>query len=676
MKNPFAKLRLNRRLFLIGAFFSVPISVLLHLMVQGINANIQFARSEISGNQYQRPLMALLDLIPQQQLATLTDTNVPPAPLTAQIDRAFDELKAVQARLGTPLGFIPEELAKRKRDAALPSAVEQEWTELKTAIGPSPEAVRARYFRLISNVRTMIAQAGDSSKLILDPDLDSYYLMDATLCALPQMSDRLAATMAQAARALAAGKPDATERQQLAIAAAMLAESDLGRINSSIETSLTEDANFYGASPTLAPKLRPLVTDFSASANEFIALVQKISAEENSGVTPAAVLAAGQATRAKLANLWTAGATELDALLTARIAHFQKQRLMQTIWTGAALGVALMLVWLVCISLTRPLRQLVDTLSTDAAQVTAAINELNASSQSLADGANQQAAALEETSASLEEITSMTKRTVASGQNAKELSNETRTAADAGVADMQSMSQAMADIKISSDNIAKIIKTIDEIAFQTNLLALNAAVEAARAGESGAGFAVVADEVRELAQRSAIAAKDISAKIEESIVRSQRGVDLSGKVNAALSHIAGKARKMDELISEIAVAAAEQNLGIEQINTAVSQMDQTTQRFALSADGTATAADSLRQQASSVQVVAGSLESVIGRRSALPTSASPTTPPAADAAALPAKKEWPAPAVTEGRANRPATPRPTVHRAAETAGTPGKFMDF
>ena len=146
----------------------------------------------------------------------------------------------------------------------------------------------------------------------------------------------------------------------------------------------------------------------------------------------------------------------------------------------------------------------------------------------------------------------MTRSNAEHAQTTKELASQTRTAAEAGAADMTSMSEAMDAIKVSGDNIAKIIKTIDEIAFQTNLLALNAAVEAARAGGAGAGFAVVADEVRSLAQRSAKAARETAEKIEDSIQKSQRGVTLSSKVAVRLQEIVEKARKMDLLVVDIA----------------------------------------------------------------------------------------------------------------------------
>ena len=179
---------------------------------------------------------------------------------------------------------------------------------------------------------------------------------------------------------------------------------------------------------------------------------------------------------------------------------------------------------------------------------------------------------------------------------------------------MAAMASAMDAIKLSSDNIAKIIKTIDEIAFQTNILALNAAVEAARAGEAGAGFAVVAEEVRALAQRSAQAAHETAEKIEDSIGKSQQGIVFSAKVSASLEEILGKARQVDDLIAEIATSSREQSQGIGQISTAVSQMDKVTQTNAAAAEESAAAAQELSAQATTLKsCVQGLLGLVNGR---------------------------------------------------------------
>lgn len=282
---------------------------------------------------------------------------------------------------------------------------------------------------------------------------------------------------------------------------------------------------------------------------------------------------------------------------------------------GSLVGASLA-AWLITRGINRHLRRVADGLNGSAAQVAAASGQVSAASQSLAEGSSEQAASLEETSASLEEMASMTKRNAESAGQAKDLSAQTRVSADAGSVQMDEMRRAMDAIKASSNDISAIIKTIDEIAFQTNILALNAAVEAARAGEAGAGFAVVADEVRALAQRAAQAAKETAGKIEDAIHKSDHGVTISAEVAKALGEIVDKARKVDAFVAEIATASHEQNQGIGQVSTAVSQMDKVTQSNAGNAEETAAAAEELNAQAQSMQENVAELLRLVGGASA------------------------------------------------------------
>jgi methyl-accepting chemotaxis protein len=264
---------------------------------------------------------------------------------------------------------------------------------------------------------------------------------------------------------------------------------------------------------------------------------------------------------------------------------------------------------------TKVLSTVAGALEEGSNQVASAAGQVSSASQSLAEGASEQAASLEESGSSLEEMASMTASNSENALKANDLAKQTREAADKGVNDMQTMSAAMEAIKESSGDIAKIIKTIDEIAFQTNILALNAAVEAARAGEAGMGFAVVADEVRNLAQRSAQAAKETAEKIQGAITKTGQGVEISSKVSQTLNDIVTRVRQLDELVDGVANASREQTQGIAQINIAVGQMDKVTQSNAANAEESAAAAEELNAQAMVMrQSVAEMLEMVGGAK--------------------------------------------------------------
>jgi len=279
---------------------------------------------------------------------------------------------------------------------------------------------------------------------------------------------------------------------------------------------------------------------------------------------------------------------------------------------GAGVVILILLAVFIIRSITKPINTVIVGLKESAGDVTSGAGHISMASESLAEGASEQAASLEETSASLEEISSMTKQNADNARQADGLMGEAKQIVGRANDSMGQLANSMKGITKASEETSKIIKTIDEIAFQTNLLALNAAVEAARAGEAGAGFAVVADEVRNLAMRASEAAKNTSELIEGTTKKVIEGSNLAKVTNEAFGEVAVSAGKVGELVSEIAAASNEQAQGIEQVNTAVSEMEKVTQNNAANAEESASASEEMSAQAEKMNAFVDDLVTLVG----------------------------------------------------------------
>jgi methyl-accepting chemotaxis protein len=282
-------------------------------------------------------------------------------------------------------------------------------------------------------------------------------------------------------------------------------------------------------------------------------------------------------------------------------------------FTGSSIGIGLgaVLGFLVLWKVKKTLAGVIDGLSKGSEQVSSSASQVASSGQNLAAGASEQASTLEEISSSLEEMSSITRQNASNARQANTMAAEARGATEKGMTSMSRMSQAISVIRQSSDETAKIVKTIDEIAFQTNLLALNAAVEAARAGEAGKGFAVVAEEVRNLARRSADAAKTTSSLIGDSQKNAENGVATVKETEEVLKKVAEHMQKMAHLVAEVSSASDEQSKGVDQINVAVSQLENVTQSNAATAEESASAGEELEAQSRELNQYVGSLLEVV-----------------------------------------------------------------
>jgi methyl-accepting chemotaxis protein len=638
----FNSLRVSHKLLVISLSFSLPIAVLLYFMVTGINSDIQFNRLETMGDAYQRPLERLLNHIGETRLLALRmkagekDLDSRLRAAVTEVDAAFTELEDTDGRIGTDLEFTESGLKKRGREHFRVQTVKKEWDDVKSRVAAGEP--HDQLLHLLQDIRTMITHAGDTSNLILDPDLDSYYLMDITLLRLPQTQDRLATILAYGIESLSSQQLSQEARVQLAVYASILQESDFDLVIADSVTVLTEDDNFPKDLPaderrseSLQRNLPRAIDAYKTATEPFIKMLRAMSTAEESTVSPADFVSAGTHAREASFTLWDTAVAELDVLLGVRIAMYQKKRSLALALTVIALALALALVYVVGRSITTRvsrcvvgmqalaakdlthqlgidgggelgemavavdravfgMREAIDAMGQNATvlagaseQQTAASHQMSANAEETSVQANVVSAAAEQVSKSVQTVASATEEMTASIKEVARQAHESTKVATEAVKMAEATNATVSKLGTSSVDIGNVVKVITSIAEQTNLLALNATIEAARAGEVGKGFAVVANEVKELAKETAKATEEISQKIGTIQSDTQAAVAAITQIGTIINHI-------NEIQSSIATSVEEQTVTTREIGRNVHEAARGTTEIARNILGVAEAA--------------------------------------------------------------------------------------
>lgn len=622
----FNDLKISTKLTLSTLMFSLPILTLLFFLVKARNEAIEFGQKERKGNYYQRPLEKLLqNSIKFREVVYKKEQGIASAvqqlnELAQAADVIFKEILKVQDEVGEELQVNQVGLETRKRLQVHPQALLNAWNEIKGT--PSEE----RLTQFIHDIRTLIIHLGDTSNMILDPDLDSYYLMDATLIALPQNQNRIGDILFWLRQNLQV-QNSIDKKLYLIVAASQLKEGDLDRIQASIQTSLNEDRNFYGTLPSLHANLPDAFEDYNRELSAFIQSLRKLS-EQFTGPLLTACLESGERALKASFNAWDIFSKEFDNLLECRINTLIQRRNHEIIITVVVLSIAIILVLLIEVSILNPIRKTIFLLK-DIAQgegdlskrlktegehneinqlsfwfnvfieklqnmiksIVQCTTNLTLTSQNLNANATQMAKAAhrmgQQTSTVASACKSLSKSVVSMSATANEISASSHNVASAieemsasvqeiskncsqeseiaSHADLQTQKtrQIITELGEVAQSIGQIVNLIGGVAEQTHLLALNATIEAAGAGDAGKGFAVVAGEVKTLANKSTEAAQQITKQIETIQSKIITSVTSIEEISAVIGHV-------NQISIAIAASVEEQSATVNEISKNIS----------------------------------------------------------------------------------------------------------
>ncbi|MCE4557602.1 methyl-accepting chemotaxis protein [Roseateles cellulosilyticus] len=609
----FRRVKFSVKAGMISLAFLVPLTLLTAAYLLSAQNAIDFAQHELAGAELIKRVEPWLVEVQKQRRLLLSGQ-------TAQLDGP-----AIQSRLDTFKALARTHPDGLDLDAELTKVEQLHATLLRDGQSTAVEAALQAYVDALLDLRTTVL---DRSKLTLDPDQDTYYLMALSTDITSAVIESVSHSRAMAGAAARHGTADAATLRRLygVVYAGQLRAGDIqGAVDRASQVTPMAAKRLPTQQAIDATRAFYAAADASWFKGEFSADNDRLDAP-------------GQLAVDTLRKLASDGTTLLIELLQQRIDTTATQRNLMLAAIGVSLLLAAYLFYAFFLVMhgglrevsrhlvamtdgdltTSPspwgqdeaadlmllLRNMQGSLRAMVSQVRTAASGIVHASTEIADGSNdlsarteQTAANLEESASAMEQIGATVKHTTDNTEQATQLANQNAAMARHGGGVIEQMVQTMSSIQSASGRINDIIGVIDGIAFQTNLLALNAAVEAARAGEQGRGFAVVASEVRALAKRSAEAAREIKSLITASGSQVERGTTIVRDAGTAMGDILNGTERINQLLAEVAQGSREQSQGIDQIGTAVQELDQATQQNAAMVEQTAAAASALRDQA-------------------------------------------------------------------------------